>query len=189
MQTIKKWVWVILAFAAPVALAADSDEYAETIAVFKSAGESSKFFKTAYGYAVFPNVGKAGVGVGGAFGKGRVYQKGVYVGDTSLTQASIGLQLGGQVYQQIVFLQDKAAFDKFTSGNFSFGAEAEAVAITAAAGAQASTAGSSAVASGGEKDAATVGDYHNGMAVFTVAKGGLMYQAAVNGQHFSYKPK
>jgi lipid-binding SYLF domain-containing protein len=188
MQTIKRVMWVLLALASPLAFAAD-DEYAETIAVFKSAGESSKFFKTAYGYAVFPNIGKAGVGVGGAFGKGRVYQKGVYVGDTSMTQASIGLQLGGQVFQQIIFFADKAAFDDFTKGDFEFGAEAQAIAITAAAGAQASTAGSSAGASGGEKDASTVGDYHKGMAVFTVAKGGLMYQAAVNGQHFSYKPK
>jgi hypothetical protein len=107
-----------------------------------------------------------------------------------MTQASIGLQLGGQVFQQIIFFENKAAFDDFTSGNFEFGAEAEAVAITAAAGAQTTTTGSSASASGGEKDASTVGGgYHKGMVVFTVAKGGLMYQAAVSGQHFSYKPK
>ena len=94
------------------------------------------------------------------------------------------------MFQQIIFFQDKHAFDDFTSGNFEFGAEANAVAITAAVDAQATTTGSSAGASGGEKDASTVGsEYHRGMAIFTVAKGGLMYQAAVSGQHFSYKPK
>jgi len=174
------------------ALAEEKNEdakYAETIAVFKEAGESAAFFKNSYGYAVFPTIGKAGLGIGGAYGDGRVYEQGNYVGNTSMTQLSIGFQMGGQAYSQIVFFEDKRAFDEFTSGNFEFGAQASAVAITAGASAGASTAGSSAGASGGKHDATTVGDYHKGMAVFTVAKGGLMYEASVGGQKFSYKPK
>ena len=189
MRATKITVVMALMLLAPFSMAKDEDEYAEAIQVFKSAGESSKFFDDAYGYAVFPTIGKGGIGIGAAYGKGRVYVHGKYVGDTTMTQASIGFQLGGQAFQQIIFFEDKRAFDDFTSGNFEFGAEASAVAITAAAGAAATTTGSSAGASGGEKDATTVGAYHKGMAIFTVAKGGLMYQAAVSGQHFSYTPK
>lgn len=166
-----------------------ADEYQDTINVFKNAGESGSFFKAAYGYAVFPTIGKGGVGVGGAFGKGRVYEKGKYVGDASMTQVTVGFQLGGQAYSQIVFFEDQRAFKEFTSGNFSFGAEASAVAITAAAGAKASTTGSSAGVSGGRHDAKTVGAYQNGMATFTVAKGGLMYAANIGGEKFSYTPR
>jgi lipid-binding SYLF domain-containing protein len=107
-----------------------------------------------------------------------------------MAQVTIGFQLGGQAYSQIVFFQDQRAFKEFTSGNFEFGAEASAVAITAGAGARASTAGSSAGASGGQHDAKTVsGGYNKGMATFTVAKGGLMYEASIGGQKFSYKPR
>jgi lipid-binding SYLF domain-containing protein len=166
-----------------------ADKYTDTIDVFKAAGESSHFFKSAYGYAVFPTVGKGGIGVGGARGKGRVYANGAHVGDTTMTQLTVGFQLGGQAYSQIIFFQDKRAFDEFTGGNFEFGAQASAVAITAGASAGASTTGSSAGASGGKKDATTVGTYYKGMAVFTVAKGGLMYEASIGGQKFSYKAK
>jgi lipid-binding SYLF domain-containing protein len=166
-----------------------ADEYDDTIKVFKDAGESGTFFANSYGYAVFPTIGKGGMVVGGAYGKGRVYTKGAYVGDTSVTKLSVGFQLGGQAFSEIVFFEDKRAFDEFTNGNFEFGAEASAVAITAGASAAATTAGSSAGASGGKHDATTVGEYHKGMAVFTVAKGGLMYEASVGGQKFSYTPK
>jgi lipid-binding SYLF domain-containing protein len=166
-----------------------ADEYSDTIKVFRDAGESGTFFARSYGYAVFPTIGKGGIGIGGAYGKGRVYEQGNYVGDTSVTQLSIGLQLGGQAYSQIVFFEDKRAFDEFTSGNFEFGAQASAVAITAGASAEATTTGSSAGASGGKHDATTVGKYYKGMAVFTVAKGGLMYEASISGQKFSYTPK
>jgi lipid-binding SYLF domain-containing protein len=168
---------------------ARADDYTETINVFKQAGASGAFFDKAYGYAVFPTIGKAGVGVGGAFGKGRVYEKGKYVGDTSMTQVTVGWQLGGEGFSQIIFFEDKRALDEFKKGNFEFGADAQAVAITAAAGAKASTAGSSAGASAGKHDAATVGKYHKGMATFTVVKGGLMYEASVGGQKFSYKAR
>ena len=129
---------LLLLFALPFA-SARADEYQDTIAVFKQAGESAKFFNDAYGYAVFPTIGKGGIGLGGAYGKGRVYEQGVYVGDTKMTQVTIGLQLGGQAYSQIIFFQDKRAFDEFTSGNFEFGAQATAVAITAGASASAGT--------------------------------------------------
>jgi lipid-binding SYLF domain-containing protein len=166
-----------------------ADEYAETINVFKNAGESGDFFNNSYGYAVFPTIGKGGFVVGGAYGKGRVYAGGTHVGDTSMTQATVGFQLGGVAYSQIVFFEDKRAFDEFTSGNFEFSATASAVAITAGASATATTAGSSAGASGGKHDATTKGSYHKGMVVFTVAKGGLMYEASVGGQKFSYTAK
>jgi lipid-binding SYLF domain-containing protein len=179
-------VFLLLAFAFAPTWA---DEYSDTIKIFQGAGESGKFFGKSFGYAVFPTIAKGGVVVGGAYGKGRVYEKGKYVGDTSVTQVSVGFQLGGQAYSQIVFFEDKRAFDEFTGGNFEFSAEASAVAITAAASAEATTAGSSAGASGGKHDATTVGEYFKGMAVFTVAKGGLMYEASIGGQKFSYTPK
>jgi lipid-binding SYLF domain-containing protein len=167
-----------------------ADEYSDTVALFKNAGASSKFFGTAYGYAVFPTIGKGGFVVGGAHGTGRVYRQGVYVGDVSMTQVSVGLLAGGQAYSQIIFFQDERAFKEFTSGNFEFGADAQAVAITAAAGAGTGTTGSSAGASGGQKDATTVGDkWYKGMAVFTIVKGGAMAEAAVGGQKFKFTPK
>jgi lipid-binding SYLF domain-containing protein len=166
-----------------------ADEYSDALKTFQNAGESGRFFKNAHAYALFPTIGKGGVGVGAAHGSGRVYRGGKAIGDTSMTQLSVGLQLGGQAFSQIIFFEDERALKEFTSGNFEFGAEASAVAITAAAGAQASTSGSSAGASGGKNDAATVGKYYKGMATFTIAKGGLMYQATIGGQKFSYKPR
>jgi len=166
-----------------------ADEYSDTITLFKNAGESAGFFKNCYGYAVFPTIGKGGLGIGGAFGKGRVYSKGKHIGDTSMTQVSIGFQAGGQGYSQMVFFEDKRALDEFTSGQFAFGADVNAVAITASAGASAGTTGASAGAAGGKKDATTAGKYYKGMAVFTIVKGGAMYQAAVAGQKFSYTAK
>ena len=105
-----------------------------------------------------------------------------------MNQVSVGLQAGGQAFSQIIFFEDQHAFEEFTSGNFEFGAAAGAVAITASAGASAGTGGTSAGASGGKNDAKTVGQFHKGMAVFTVAKGGLMYEATIAGQKFKYKP-
>jgi lipid-binding SYLF domain-containing protein len=172
-----------------VAMTSSADEYDETIAIFKGAGESAAFFANSYGYVVFPTVGKGGLGVGAAHGKGRAYEKGKYVGDITMNQVSVGLQAGGQAFSQIVFIEDKRAWDEFTGGNFEFDATVQAVAITASATATAGSAGSSAGASGGRKDAKTVGKYNKGLAVFTVAKGGLMYQAAVGGQRFKYKSK
>jgi lipid-binding SYLF domain-containing protein len=167
----------------------DAAKYQETIKVFQDAGESGSFFNNSYGYAVFPSIGKGGIGIGGAYGKGRVYADGKYVGDTSMTQLSVGWQLGAQAYSQIIFFEDKRAFDEFTGGNFEFSADASAVAITAGASASAGTTGDAAGISGGKKDATTKGSYKKGMATFTVAKGGLMYEAVLAGQKFKYTPK
>jgi lipid-binding SYLF domain-containing protein len=186
VRHIMRALLVLLLLTAPLAWA---DDYADTIKVFKGAGESGKFFQKAYGYALFPTIGKGGMGVGFAHGTGRVYVRGKHVGDTSMTQGTVGLQLGGQAYSQIIFFEDKRAFDEFTSGNFEFGAQATAVAITAGAWASAGTTGTGAGASGTSSSATTAGGYHKGMAIFTVAKGGLMYEASIGGQKFSYTPR
>jgi lipid-binding SYLF domain-containing protein len=170
------------------AVAAD-DPYQETIGLFRNAGQSAEFFKKSYGYAVFPTIGKGAFVVGGAHGNGHVYERNAYVGDTSMTQVSVGFQAGGQAYSQIIFFQDQRAFKEFTGGHFEFGADVSAVAITAAVSGETGTGGTSAGASGGKKDAATAGDYHKGIAVFTIAKGGAMFEASVGGQKFSYKPR
>ena len=147
---------------------ADAD-VAQTIATFKTKDPGLKrFFDEAQGYAVFPTVGKGGIGIGGAYGQGKVYRKGKYIGDASLTQVTIGLQLGGQAYSEVIFFGSKAALNDFTDGNFEFSAQASAVAVTKGASADA--------------------DYSGGIAVFTMAKGGLMYEASVGGQKFSYTP-
>jgi len=172
-----------------VSVAASADEFDDTISIFRNAGESGTYFANSYAYAVFPTVGKGGLGVGAAHGSGRMYVQGKHVGDVKMNQVSLGLQAGGQAFSQIVFFQDKRAFDEFASGSFEFDATVQAVAITASATASAGTQGAAAGAAGGKNDATTAGKYHKGMAVFTVAKGGLMYQAAVGGQKFSYKAK
>jgi len=164
-----------------------ADLYSDTLELFKNAGQSAVLFDQSYGYAIFPNVAKGALGIGGAHGAGRMYEQGRYVGDITLDQVSSGFQAGGQAFSQIVFLQDKRSFSEFTSGQFGFSAGVGAVAITASASALATSQGSSAGASGGRKDAATVGEFYKGMAVFTIAKGGLMYEASVGGQKFSYK--
>jgi len=169
--------------------AANAGKYSDTISLFKNAGESATFFQNSYAYAVFPNIGEGGLIVGGAYGKGHVYVNGQVVGDTTMKQLSVGFQVGGQDYSQIIFFQDKRALDQFESGSFEFSAGAKAIAITAAANASAGTNGVTSGASGGKRDAATDGAYNDGMAVFTIAKGGLMYAAALAGQKFTYKAR
>ena len=129
-----------------------------------------KVFKTkAYGYVVFPKITKAGIGIGGAAGNGIVYQNNNVVGSSKLKQASIGLQLGGQQYSEVIFFETKEAFEHFTNGNLKFDAQASAVAI---------------------KEGASINmAYKDGVAVFTRTKGGLMYEASIGGQHFKYKAK
>lgn len=178
---------IALPFGSAMADAEDTAKYSATIKVFQDAGASGSFFDNSYGYAVFPTIAKGGFVVGGAHGKGRVYASGKHTGDTSMSQLSVGFQMGAQGYSQIIFFEDKRAYDEFTSGNFEFSADATAVAITAGASASAGSTGSSAGASGGRNDATTTGSYHKGMATFTVAKGGLMYEAVLAGQKFSYK--
>jgi len=129
----------------------------------------AKWFDGAYAYAVFPKVAKGGIGIGGAHGKGIVIRGDTTVGTTSLSQLTVGFQLGGQVYSQYIMFKDKTAFDNFTRGNFEMGAQVSAVAITF--GASADT------------------NYDGGVAVFTIAEGGLMYEASIGGQKFKYKAK
>lgn len=126
----------------------------------------NKFFDSAPGYAVLPKVGKGGIGIGGAHGKGLVIESDKVVGKTSLSQITIGFQLGGQVYAQFIFFEDQTALDNFKRGNFEFGAQASAVAVTLGASADA--------------------DYDKGVAVFTNIGGGLMYEATISGQKFKY---
>ena len=166
----------------PVFADSDAQDDKEALAVFTRSDVVSKFHNSAYGYAIFPNIGKGGFGIGAAHGSGRVYKGGKKTGDVSMTQLSIGFQLGGQVYRQVIYFQDKRAFDEFTGGQFEFGAQAEAIAITSSAGAQAGTEGSSASANDSQSDT----KYHKGMIVFTMGKGGLMFQAALGGQKYSY---
>lgn len=126
-----------------------------------------EFFKNSAGYAVFPKVGKGGMGLGGAYGKGLVIVGEKAVGNTSLSQVTIGFQLGGQVYAEFVFFKDETALGHFQRGNFEMGAQASAVAVTAGASADA--------------------DYDGGVAVFTNVGGGLMYEATISGQKFKYE--
>jgi lipid-binding SYLF domain-containing protein len=175
-----------LAILTGVAFASD---YTDTAALFRHADASAQFFKSSYGYAVFPTIGKGGFFVGAARGEGRLYEQGRYVGDTTVAQVSLGFQLGGEAYSEIIFFQTPQDLRRFESGKFALGAQASAIAITAGASASASTAGSGASASGTEKHAVTAGHYQDGIAVFTIAKGGLMYEAAVAGQKFSYQAR
>jgi lipid-binding SYLF domain-containing protein len=160
-----------------------------TIKVFRDSPVVAQFFKNSYGYAVFPTVGKAGFVVGGSYGKGQVYRGGKVTGKTSIVEGSLGFQIGGEAFSEIVFFQNKQAYDKFTTGNFEFDATAQVVAITAGVQAQAGTAGVGAGASAGPKtgvQAAT--KYVDGMATFVHAKGGLMAELSVGGQKFTLTP-
>jgi lipid-binding SYLF domain-containing protein len=181
-----RFLGVTLALALGTGVAYAS-EYDETIALFKHAGDSAVFFKDCYAYAVFPTIGAGGFIVGGARGKGHVYIHDRLVGDATMTQLSIGLQAGGQTYSEIIFFKDKRDLDEFESGKFEFDASANAVAITASASASVGTDRLSSEASRAATDATTNGDYQTGMAVFTIAKGGLMFAANIAGEKFSYR--
>ena len=135
--------------------------------VKKSDPGIQKFFDEAAGYAVFPTVGKGAIGVGGAHGKGLVIVNDKAIGKTSLSQVTVGLSLGGQKYAQFIFFKDDVALGHFQRGNYEMGAQASAVAVTAGASADA--------------------DYDSGVAVFTNVGGGLMADASIGGQKFSYE--
>ncbi|WP_335922097.1 lipid-binding SYLF domain-containing protein [Shewanella chilikensis] len=190
MKTISNTLFTLVALVGSLLLAptaSANDSYSSAIATFKQASETHKFFDSAYGYAIFPTIGKGGLGIGAAYGKGRVYRGGAYTGDSSMTQVSIGFQIGGQAYSEIIFFKDAQAYRDFTSGSFEFGAQASAVAINAGANAQAGTTGNSAGASQAGGSQAAKAAYINGMAVFTAAKGGLMVEAALAGQSFTFE--
>ena len=143
----------------------------ETLTKFKS--ESPGYYKVyndaSVGVAVFPSVGKGAIGVGGAYGKGVLYENGKVVGYCDLTQASIGFQLGGQAYAELIFFENKAALGSFKNSELEFAAQASAVAIKA--------------------DASANANYTNGVAVFTLDGTGLMYEASIGGQGFTFLPK
>ena len=181
---------VALLLALPTWAAREVKDYSKTIEDFKKIPVVAGFFGGAHGYAVFPSIGKGGLGVGGSHGKGQVYRAGQVIGFTSTSDISIGLQAGGQAYSQIIFFENEEALNRFTGGNFEFGASAEAIAVQAKAEAGASTESTSASASGSKtSEKATAGaQYQDGVAVFTMAKGGLMFAATIAGQKYSYKP-
>ena len=182
-------VLVMIVMMVTISSASAAEDYSSTINVFKQSPQVQPYFEKAYGYAVFPTVGKGGLGIGGAYGKGQVYRGGRVTGITKLIKVSIGFQAGGQAFSQIIFFQDKRAYEEFTSGQFAFDAQASAVAITAGVQAQAGSTGVTAGASAGPKTAAHAETrYHKGMVIFVHVKGGLMYEAAIAGQKFSFEP-
>lgn len=129
-------------------------------------GLMKSLFDNSYGYVIFPNVGKGGIGIGGAAGNGIVFEHGSIVGRAKMTQVSIGFQFGGQAYREVIFFETKADLDRFKEDNLEFSAQASAVAATAGASANVK--------------------YANGVMIFTQQKGGLMYEASVGGQKFDY---
>jgi lipid-binding SYLF domain-containing protein len=169
-QALSMCVLAILGLAGAIqpASAQSHEDVQEVIEKFEEGDPGMQaWFKEAYGYAVFPSVGKGGIGIGGAHGKGLVYERGRLVGKTTLTEVTVGFQLGGQAFSEVIFFKDKTAFDDFTRENFEFGAQVSAVALTAGASADLA--------------------YNGGVAVVTATKGGLMYEASVGGQKFSYE--
>ncbi len=160
---------------------------ADAVKLFRNSEESNAYFKSSYGYAVFPTVGKGGLGIGAAHGSGHVYERGRLIGNVDMNQISVGFQAGGKAFSEIIFFENKKALDQFTAGNFEFSGDVGAIVITASAQASVGTTGENASASTQKKNAETQGGYHNGMAVFTIAKGGLMYNVTVAGQKFSYE--
>lgn len=157
---------------ASTALADDNaliSEARATVDTFKKTDPKiEKFFSSAAGYAVFPTIGKGAVVVGGAGGDGILFVGGQPLGKSSMGQASIGFQLGGQTYSEVIFFETASSLSDFKKGNFALAAQASAVALSAGAAATAK--------------------YEKGVAIFTATKGGLMYEASVGGQKFGYTP-
>ncbi len=142
----------------------------DAMAEFKRADPSlQRMLDKAHGYAIFPSVGKGAVGVGGAYGRGEVFEGQAMVGYCDLSQGTIGFQLGGQEYMELIVFETKAALDSFKSNTFEFSGQASAVAVRAGAAANA--------------------PYQNGVAVFTATKAGLMFEASIGGQRFTFQPK
>jgi len=174
---LKLMVPLTLLASSATALGWDPDEVKEydakaqeAIATFKEKDPSiQRFFDASSGYVVIPTVGKAGFGLGGARGKGILYENGAPTAVVTMSQLSFGFQWGGQAYSEFIFFEDDATLSNFKKGNYELGAQASAVAITAGASADAK--------------------FNGGMAIFTQAKGGLMYEASVGGQKFKVEEK
>ncbi len=168
---------------------ANTDDYTKTLSVFQQSPVVSKFFANSYGYAVFPTIGKAGFVVGAAHGKGLLYKGGTPSARIVITKVSLGFQLGGQAFSEIIFFQDKRAYEEFINTGFEFDADLSAVVITAGAQASAGSDGATASASAGPATGIQAkARYFKGMAVFVHIKGGLMYEASVGGQKFKVTP-
>ena len=188
MKFFNVFLTIMLLLTANISTAAEIQDYSRTIKIFEESPQVKEFFNSAYGYAVFPTVGKGAYMIGAAYGSGQVYRGGRVTGKTALYHLSIGFQLGGQAFSQIIFFQDKRAYDEFTSGSFEFDASASAVVITAGAQAQAGTKGTTAGASAGPATGAQARTtYVKGMAIFVHAIGGLMYELALGGQRFTFE--
>lgn len=173
---MKKLSLLLLTFVFSVAVFAQTKKDKEIISESKSAKKSlikvdegmKSLFSSSYGYVIYPNVGKGGLGVGGASGNGAVYQQGKLIGMAKLSQLSIGFQAGGQSFVEVIFFESKETLDRFKENKVEFSAQVSAVAATAGASANAK--------------------YVEGVMVFTSAKGGLMYEATVSGQKFKFDP-
>lgn len=165
-----------------------ADNFSTTINAFKKSQQAQQLFDKAYGYAVFPTVGKGAALIGATYAKGKMYRKGRMSGETTLVGLSLGPQLGGEAYSEMIFFKDKKAYDKFTRGGFDFDAKASVNAIAANAkagtGSLASYASANTTGDTGVYDAG----YDNGVAVLIRGKYGLMADASIGGQHFSFKP-
>ena len=179
--------FVCVLFTAPAA-AQQVKDLSETIERFRGNPIIAPYFESAYGYAVWDTIAKGGLGIGAATGRGQVYRNGQVTGFSRIVDISIGFQAGGQAYSQIIFFQNEDAYNRFTSGSFEFDAQASAVAVTANAQASAGTEGGQATAGAGGSGAASATGYRNGMQVFTMAKGGLMYEASISGQRYNFRP-
>ena len=164
--------------------AATEEECRASYDKFKGLGNVPDLLADTYGFAVLPTIGKGGICIGGAGGTGCVFAGDKHTGNISMGQVTIGFQLGGQAYSQLILFQNADTYKEFTGGNFEFGADDTAVALTYGAQAGATTKGASASAG----DTKGAGDWKRGMAVYTIAGGGLMYEASIGGQKFNFKP-
>lgn len=175
---------LLLAFTTTSAFAdASAADCQSTLGKFKELGNVPELLGQSYGYAVLPTIGKGGVGIGGAGGSGCVFANGKQTGTVKMGQVTIGWQLGGQAYSQLILFKNQDTYNEFTTGQFEFGADANAVALTYGASAEAGTQGASASAG----DTKGKGAWKRGMAIFTLAKGGLMYEASIGGQKYNFK--
>ena len=174
---------------ATTALAQKVRDFSDAIDAFKAVPAVQPFFDNSYGYVVWRRIARGGFGIGGATGRGQVYIDGEVTGFSRLFDVSVGFQLGGQVYRQIIFFESKVAYEDFTDGGFEFDAQAAAIAVTASAQASSGTQGSqAAVGAATTSELAAASAYHNGTRVFTMARGGLMYQVTIAGQRYNFRP-
>jgi lipid-binding SYLF domain-containing protein len=178
MKRIRNLACLLVIFSIATSATAQSDSKKQKIAEDSKAAKEdfikadkgiSGFFGKAYGYVIFPNVGKAAVGIGGASGNGTVYQQGAIIGTAKLSQVTVGFQAGGQAYREVVFFENSTSMERFKKNKIEFSAQVSAVAATAGASANAK--------------------YVDGVMVFTMQKGGLMYEASVGGQKFKFEAK